>query len=672
MNISSLPTHLPGPFTFLDPIPGELAKIRAIQADAMPRVRKIFLEDENATPLVGFPVLVSSRLMALEKALEQYLLLEERAQMAIARKQSFDSRAYNDAWDSYAKLLASATEFTILSSYGRAYPNVFWLRHSRAVARCLAGTLGRLEEIDSGLALEQGHRIRYAAFFHYLDRVLSLTYRKVRALTKQVEEAEADLFPGLLTVMRDNVLIFTERQVGRDLEELTGYLQGHLGIDERDFRDRLAKLRAWHEVEFAAGRSMRDTVRDLLGPELAEDPGRLLHRSGYIRYLSRLPSYDARHLLTRPQVDLWEQLLPTLKEYELLRSFQRLVLPAGREGTRLAARDPRTRGTGLPPRRVYLSVTTRPLDFMTPWVLDPEVGRLGLIYDIRQFSESLSEMERTSLVEQERTFQMIFRFQRRINQLAFSRRLRLEKYLGDGALYSGINRPHHLLVVAVLIQRHYRDAVEAGFPFNRGLRIALNFGQYRMLPIQSSQPGEAERYEFFGHGIVELTRLITGKTMHETEEMKKLLVNLGYPQSNVDAFFAPLERRNLDVVDRSEEDRRFRAYINPNATLINEGIVATRGFIEELDREGSIESMELAGEGGRRYVVVSVRDGVDVIRAGVRKLGKAEFKGIGSLIVYEVVSGHRWEGVELLSCPEQTLLSATAAQYTGRKPVTYV
>ena len=330
-------------------------------------------------------------------------------------------------------------------------------------------------------------------------------------------------------------------------------------------------MRDWHAAEFDSNERLAATVRDLVGAETLAEPDKLLHRSGYLRYLSSLPGYDPENFLTVSEVDLWEEMLPQLKEYELLRSFQRLVLPVGRDGTRLAAKDPRTRGTGLPSRRIYLSRTTRPLDFMTPWVFDPEVGRFGLIYDIRQFSQSLSEMSRTSLVEQERTFQMIFRFQRRIGQIAFARRLRLEKYLGDGALYSGINQPHQLLIVAILIQDMYRRAVETGLPFDRGLRIALNFGQYRMLPVQSSQPGEAERYEFFGHGIVELTRLVTGKALQDTGEMKKLLVSLGYPQGYVDEFFAPLERRNLDVVDQGEEARRFRAYLNPNATLMNEG-----------------------------------------------------------------------------------------------------
>jgi hypothetical protein len=466
--------------------------------------------------------------------------------------------------------------------------------------------------------------------------------------------------------MRDNVLIFTEERISADLSELTDYLRGHLGVDDRAFRQGLRSLREWHRMEFARNRRLRRAVENLLGGRLLEEPDKLLHRPGYVRFLSELDEYGDQQPFQSEFIQIWEELLPNLKEFELIRGFQGLVLPMDREGKNLTASDPRTRGTGLERRRIGLSITTRPLDFMTPWVLDPEVGRFGLIYDLSQFSQALSDMSRQSQLEQERTFQMIFRFQRRINQIAFSRRLRLEKYLGDGALYSGINRPHLLLVVALLIQRRYREAVEGGFPFDQGLRMALNFGQYRMLPIQSNQPSEADRYEFFGHGIVELTRLITGKSVQQTDEMKKLLINLGYPQSNVEQFFAPLDRRKLGVVGSEEERRRFRAYINPNGSLVNEGIVATGDFITQLDEEGTIERLDLSpGEGHRRFVVASVREGFDTISAGIRKLGPAEFKGIGSILVYELVDGERWKQEDLQPCEHLNLLQATEEVFRG-------
>ena len=178
-----------------------------------------------------------------------------------------------------------------------------------------------------------------------------------------------------------------------------------------------------------------------------------------------------------------------------------------------------------------------------------------------------------------------------------------------------------------------------------------------MLPIQSSQPGETERYEFFGHGIVELTRLITGKAVKETDEIKRLLLGLGYPQENVEKFFAPLERRNLDVVERHQEGRDFYAYINANGTLINEGIVATAQFIRQLGNEGMIEEIGCVRDGSP-FVTVTVRDGVDRLIAGIRRVGSAQFKGIGDLDVYEVVDGQRWDAEAIEPGPESDLMEA--------------
>ena len=136
MSLASISKHLPGTFTFLDPHSDDVSSARSVQEGALPVARKIFLAEENATPLVGFPVLQSSRLLELEKALEEYLHLEERVQFDLALRRPFDRHAYAEAWRRFSRLLASATEYTVLSSYGHAYPNVFWLRHSAVVASC--------------------------------------------------------------------------------------------------------------------------------------------------------------------------------------------------------------------------------------------------------------------------------------------------------------------------------------------------------------------------------------------------------------------------------------------------------------------------------------------------------------------------------------------------------
>src|SRR4029077_16284679 len=148
----------------------------------------------------------------------------------------------------------------------------------------------------------------------------------------------------------------------------------------------------------------------------------------------------------------------------------------------------------------HLSPATRPLDFMASWVVDPRVDRYGLIYDISDFSQTVSVLHRSGAESQDEAFRMMFRFQRRVNRLALSRRAKLEKYLGDGAFYSS-REARNLLLCALHVQRYYEQALADGFPFDRGMRIALNYGHYRLIPMGGGGPEEAERYEFFGHGL---------------------------------------------------------------------------------------------------------------------------------------------------------------------------
>ena len=299
--------------------------------------------------------------------------------------------------------------------------------------------------------------------------------------------------------------------------------------------------------------------------------------------VSNRSDFEPGDLLPPELVETWESLLAKLKEFEILLSLRRTILPARERLGTLSCQAPHIPGSGIATRAVVLSKSTRPMDFMTTWVVDPLVRRCGLIYDITDFSAIVSYLGRSGSDDQDSSYRSVFRFQRWVNQVARSLRLQLEKYLGDGALYSG-RHPSRLLRLALELQRYYERALREGFPFDRGMRIALNYGEYRLLPIEEGGFGTARRYEFFGHGIVELTRLATGKSMREIDEIKNLLIGLGYPASEVETFFAPALRQNVDLVDKAEESRRFYSYINPNGTLVNEGIVATQQFISEIER----------------------------------------------------------------------------------------
>jgi hypothetical protein len=392
------------------------------------------------------------------------------------------------------------------------------------------------------------------------------------------------------------------------------------------------------------------------------------------RFLASRASYPREHLLSPNQVEVWESLLVKLKEFELFHGLRRMLLPVervGPEGPLTVSRRGSLSRTLMGRKPLVLSSTTRPLDFMATWVVDPQVARFGMIYDIADFSQGISVLRRAGSDTQDQAFRQMFRFQRRINRLASAQRLTMEKYLGDGAFYSS-REARRMLVVAIQVQRLYKSAVAEGFPFDRGMRIALNFGQYRLIPIDGAHGGGGERYEFFGHGLVELSRLTTGKATREIDEIKTLLVNLGYRQEIVHRFFAPLLTRNVDVVDKAEESRRFRAYINQNGNLINEGMVATRAFLAELDHE-TTESrgtmLRRLDHQGRRYVGLEMEAPATVVGGapepllvGFRVLGKASLKGLERLEVFEVVDLGDLDPASLPPLHESSLVAAVTRE----------
>jgi hypothetical protein len=294
--------------------------------------------------------------------------------------------------------------------------------------------------------------------------------------------------------------------------------------------------------------------------------------------------------------------------------------------------------------------------------VDPLVQRFGLIYDITDFSSIVSILRRSGSDQQDTSFQRIFGFQRRINKIARAHKLQLEKYLGDGALYSG-RHPTLLLAAAVRLQRFYGRALQEDFPFDRGMRIALNHGQYRLLPIEGGSARSQHRYEFFGHGIVELSRLVTGKATREMEEVKTMLVSHGYSPTDVERFFEPVVRRNLSLLDAEEEGRLFTAYVRSNGTLVNEGIVATKAFMKQISVSEGLVIRGLYLDSSRRYVILEVEDDEGTVPIGIRKLGEARLKGLENAEVFEVVDGRPWMKRTLLPPSGKDLLATLEEQF---------
>lgn len=661
MNALGFLQQLPGPFNFLRIDADELRRLAPDFERTLPTPRPVFLEDEGATPVLGFAVAASERMEILRAALRQFLAAEEAVQISVLSREPLDRKIHTQAWDRYRSLLARALENATISSFGRQFPSAFWLYHSIEISRFLKETPRRVLRQDSELGRRYGDQIRYRVLDRYLDRVLSTSYEVVQKVAAATEEVEEELFPRLLTRMRDNVLIFTEDHISHDFTELSIYFSACLRLDGREFRQRYEELVRWHDEQLAADKELAATASHLLGVGDAGGGDRgatreLLIRPGYVKFLATRKAWNPSRLFPPEGVLVWENLLEKLKEFELLHALRRCFIVVERIEGRLIAKEPGPARAAVGGGAVAVSPATRPLDFLEPWVVDPRIERFGLIYDISDFSQTVALLQRSGEGSQDEAFRMMFRYQRRVNRFAQSRRVQLEKYLGDGAFYSSreATRP---LIAAIHIQRAYAHALTEGFPFDQGLRIALNHGTYRLIPMGASGPQGGERYEFFGHGLVELSRLVTGKTTREVEDIKNLLLHFGYPAQAVERFFEPLQRRDVEMVDKSEEARPFYVYLDRNGSLINQGIVATQGFVAKLSRERGVREIHRANDGERIYCVATFDDGAEKIPIGFRPLGSAQLKGLDELPVYEVIDAAPLPSAGWLALPSGDLLA---------------
>ncbi len=661
MNPTDLLSWLPPPRQFLRFETDLHSETVEATLAVLPDPQIVPLADEPGR-LSGFPVLNSRQSTELEEALSSWVELEAKAQVAVARRTPADLVGLQRAWARYAELLGHITQNTLLWSYGRYFPAIFWLYHSESVAHLFKEIPRRLLQVDLDVARRQGDAIKYRILQRYLERVFSLSYDLANRLASATEEREEDLFPRLLTHMRDNVLVLSEDRISPDLSELASYFNGYLGIQAREFLSRIEGLKLWHRQQIVDDPQLAATARLIVHGE-SFDPDALLFSPRYLDLLRTRPDYDPQQLLDDAQLELWQNLSQRLQEFELIRGFQQSVVRVKRQGDELLTEGLRGHRRG---QQLRLASTARPMDFTSPWVLDPLVSRCGLIYDITDFSEVVTLLQRVDAEAQTRSLHSIFSLQRRIRRHAVNRGLKLEKYLGDGAFFSG-RAALPALAAAIEIQRLYREALRQGFLFDRGLRIALNSGQYRLLPIEAESGTGGQRYEFFGHGLVELTRLVTGKATREIDEIANQLVSLGYPLPSVERFFAPLRQHDVDVVDRREEKRDFFAYINRNGTLINEGIVATGPFLRALDHERAFSVLYQYRDGGRPYVATSLDSGGNALLIGFRRLGNASLKGLGATTVFELIDGTTWDRDKLEEIAELDLVRAIDHSFSMRR-----
>lgn len=565
---------------------------------ALPLPAKIFLVDELQPHAYGFPLTRTQAVDTLETMAVKWIAEEISARGKPGGRAADLLVIYRDH---LAPICRNALQSSILADYHA----VFWLLHSQQMAHLFTALPRQAMQDLPDCSREEASRLKYVIYAKWLT-----TIREVLS--------QLSVTGGFTDLVLENPLIASVEFLTVDLRELRDYFTGHLHRDFKPIHDAFEQLRIQAGELLAKDKLLRRAVTQLGYPDTPVPP--------FVALLDpRMQQLLMDHSAYRPHADhafvaaLSKKLLEALLVQNLRRGI--LWMKTTAEGENMGEDETKT----------AFSRAIRPMDFGRRGVVEPVVYRYGLVYDITSFTQSLGEIARGGRGEEQSGYRQMLEFQRELAEISRRNGLQFEKFLGDGAFYTS-RRASRILQAAADIQQFYSRARAKGFAFNKGMRIALNYGYYRLLPMQVSNDG-AQIMEFYGPGIVELSRLTTGKATKEIEDIQHLLLTHGYDQNEVLRFFAPLSR--IADPDSAQQQREFYAYVNESGHLINEGIVVSIPFIQQL-------ASELGAEGQKIYRLrtpwaVYLGFGAASGYVGMRILGSVSLKGIGMQEVGEVV-----------------------------------
>src|SRR3954468_5384524 len=591
------------------------------RAEALrPKPDNIFPADETQAPALGFPVADAPVLRELEAKLDRWLAEEVAWQAGRQQPAKEKAQLANTA---YMTQLMRLAENALMSNLLSDYHAVFWLAHSFDLARQFSSIPRRVSTYDTQTGRTQGDAFKYRIFAKWASDTREAMAQLATKATSVLdgEEQRGLQFFRLLT---DDVLILTEEFIGPDLRELRSFVNGYLRRDFQAFRDSIERMR-----EIAVDLLQRDRTFRAAMPLFVTtaDPAIPMALVLDTRFQNFLFEQNAiQSAVTREDREQFQLIARRLREFAILNQLRRgITMMTVTADKQIVSADKRA---------TAYSRSTRPLDFGRQGVIDPMVHRFGLIYDISSFSETLGNIRRGGRREEVASYRQMLVFQRKLESIAERHLLQFEKFLGDGAFYT-TRRALRLIRAAVEIQRCYADVRRKGFAFNKGVRIALNFGYSRLLPMKGS--GNERITEFYGPGIVELSRLTTGKATREIDEFASFLLTHGYDPMKVQTFFAPLAR-GVDVIDHTQHAREFYAYVNNSGHLVNEGIVASFPLLQELSNELASEGQQLFRLRAPWAAYIGFAPSLTGLEyIGVRLIGMVSLKGLDEVEVGEIV-----------------------------------
>ncbi len=600
---------------------------RAAFGEAEARVPEpywLFAEDENTPLALGFPLLVTTAWESFCRDLSRLVEAETLYRCALALQEPTGKATLVELRTAIARRLADLLENAHLNDHGRRLPEILWLAVSREVA-------------ESGQAAARGIPPRHPSISP--PAVEEIRYTVAQRLTDVAQRAETEALsrlrrfgaiessappPPFSAALRQDLLPVAETRISRQLEELDAYLQGHLKVDPARFHRVVEQTTAKFDALRQRDGSFNHAL-SLLDPEAASFPSeRALFSTACLDLLAAWKHPETPRL-SPDMITLLKDLSGRLKRFEVIACLRSRLYPVSSKGSR-----PVTRLRG---QFVTLSASMRPLDFTNPGVVDSTVRRYGLLYDLVEFTQLVEELRRRGHSAEENGLRFMVRFQRQIEEIRARHRLKFEKFLGDGGFYSA-RSARAVLLAAAELRILYERLRHQGFPFDRGLRLALNVGTYHLLPMTVAGD-DRPHFEFFGHGLVELARLTTGKTTHEVEDIADFLLASGYDVHRVLEFLEPV--RHGSRYPEHVRERSYAAFLAENGELVNLGGVVTEAFLRDLEVEwaGPLGEVE---HHGLHWVLLPCRaERLDGPWIGLRFLGTARLKGLQPTPLAEMV-----------------------------------
>ncbi len=585
-------------------------------AERLPHPYWLYGDDEARPVALGFPLKVSRDWESFNRQLSRLVSSEAAYRLALLRAEPFDKAGLVEQRRAVAEGFSQALENALTHDHGQRLPELLWLVVTRETAMAIPHAMREITPRVPADRREEAEVIRFTIAERLSDIFRRAEVDVARRLERRNFRLPPPETPSLAEVMRRDLLPWALEELGDSLLALAPFVERSLHLSRPHFTrlltevaPRVEKLLA-KDGNFRLALSLYEKDVESLSCE------RLLLHSGVLLLLPLWQHPEAPALIAQ-ELQILQRLEGILTRFEVVAALRRAIFPVTAQDRQIITR--------LGAQFVTLSTGTRPLDFTHPGVTDSAVLRYGLLYDLADFTHQLEELRRRGRQWEQQGLLSMTKFLQQVEEIRARHRLKFEKFLGDGAFYSARSaRP--ILLAAAELRVLYERSRRQGFPFDRGLRLAANVGTYHLVPMVVGK-GARPHFEFFGHALVELVRLTTGKTTKEVDDITDFLLAAGYDINRVLEFLEPV--RHESRVPEHARERPYAAFLAENGELANLGGVVTEAFLHDLDRElGETPQLRTEAYGVQWLLLPFDPARPEKPWIGLRLLGTARLKGI--------------------------------------------